>query len=664
MIVNPQEFRRTALHYIKHGEYQSAPIKSKEYYEFWREEKRRCVEGYSVGGHWIPGKLYFYLNFFPIWRKPTADEIKYKKVSVIQKKVFSFPEFWKIQHDWFVEKDKAFKRPYGEGNHMIAFKTRACGWSYMDAAEGVYNYNFIAGGKSFYLAMLDAYLLGKDGVLLKAWDGLDHLNQHTQGYWSKNRQRKDTMMFKESGYYDGSGNYKGYKSVIAGIIVDHPRKARGARGIKVTFEEAGSFKNFGLCLEAVRPLVEEPPDLFGQISVFGTGGEEGEYIEEAEEVFNEPSKYNFAEFPNIFEPDYEFDTIGYFVPCTFATQAYMDDKGAPMIDEATAFWEGEYAKNEGNLKTLDRFKAEHPMYMSDVFQRAMTSIFDRELAKRQMNRIKNSTAIKAMVKRGEMYRNSKGELDFRPIKGMREVPFPAREGDSLKGCITVVHRPDETNYRGRYVLLHDPWYKDEEDVYSKSIGSTYVLDIEKELIVAWYHGRVKKDVYLRKMFELARFYDATIQAEIAGGGEDIIRYARQHRMLHMLEFEPEMWHNRELASAKRSRSYLMNMTADRKVTGLTYLADWISMPRGLTANEEPVYNINRIYDENLLAEIIKFKDKGNFDRVSTMIIAMYMLKERHALVYKRKLEDKNKNRDSFFNRPLFTDNMPNELVKL
>lgn len=33
---------------------------------WWKEQKRRCIEGYWVGGKWCPGVLYFYVNFWNI----------------------------------------------------------------------------------------------------------------------------------------------------------------------------------------------------------------------------------------------------------------------------------------------------------------------------------------------------------------------------------------------------------------------------------------------------------------------------------------------------------------------------------------------------------------------------------------------------------------------
>lgn len=36
---------------------------SSKYKEFWREQKKRCIEGFWEGGFWMPGQLYFYVNF-------------------------------------------------------------------------------------------------------------------------------------------------------------------------------------------------------------------------------------------------------------------------------------------------------------------------------------------------------------------------------------------------------------------------------------------------------------------------------------------------------------------------------------------------------------------------------------------------------------------------
>jgi hypothetical protein len=52
---NPKLFKLTRI-----PKYHPA---SSKYKEFWREQKRYCIEGYWEGGFWMPGQLYFYINF-------------------------------------------------------------------------------------------------------------------------------------------------------------------------------------------------------------------------------------------------------------------------------------------------------------------------------------------------------------------------------------------------------------------------------------------------------------------------------------------------------------------------------------------------------------------------------------------------------------------------
>lgn len=44
---------------------------SSKHIEYWREQKRRCIEGYWVSGKYMPGPLYFYINFWHIKLKKT-----------------------------------------------------------------------------------------------------------------------------------------------------------------------------------------------------------------------------------------------------------------------------------------------------------------------------------------------------------------------------------------------------------------------------------------------------------------------------------------------------------------------------------------------------------------------------------------------------------------
>jgi hypothetical protein len=109
-----------------------------------------------------------------------------------------------------------------------------------------------------------------------------------------------------------------------------------------------------------------------------------------------------------------------------------------------------------------------------------------------------------------------------------------------------------------------------------------------------------------------------------------------------------MLHNKEIASNGKNRSYLMNMSTDRKRMGMTYLAEWHMEVRGVKADSTPIYNIHQVYDLGFLRELRKGGIQ-NSDRMSSSIIAMFMIKENVAHRVKTV-----QRQSDFYSRTLFT----------
>ena len=63
MLINNECFREVA----KSGIPKMIP-NSLEYVEWWKEQIFRIKNGYSVGGKYMPGRLYWHINFFNIER--------------------------------------------------------------------------------------------------------------------------------------------------------------------------------------------------------------------------------------------------------------------------------------------------------------------------------------------------------------------------------------------------------------------------------------------------------------------------------------------------------------------------------------------------------------------------------------------------------------------
>ena len=86
-------FRPSAINFRKTGRYTNLRPNANpnsEYGKWIREELRRCHEGYvrESDGEWVPGNLYFFLNYCPI---PLT---KTKGGSKKGERIIDFPEFW------------------------------------------------------------------------------------------------------------------------------------------------------------------------------------------------------------------------------------------------------------------------------------------------------------------------------------------------------------------------------------------------------------------------------------------------------------------------------------------------------------------------------------------------------------------------------------------
>jgi hypothetical protein len=209
---------------------------------------------------------------------------------------------------------------------------------------------------------------------------------------------------------------------------------------------------------------------------------------------------------------------------------------------------------------------------------------------------------------------------------------------------------------GMYLITFDPYYK-EESQDQTSLWSFKVWKLDNQisqsfvnLPVAWWAGRpLRYEECHAIMFMAADFYNGKIQGEISGGGQSVLTWAKTHRILHKLCNEPETAHNKENSGKAAATSYLMNMPTERKRMGLQYLEDWHVAPRGLDEKGNMVLNVHRIFDIAWLKEMRKHNpEKGNYDRISDAIVAMFMLKENYAqqMKHQRKVR-------SFYTRELF-----------
>lgn len=683
-LVNTRQFSEAATDFVTNkGHYTLAPVGSRDYIEYWNLQEDRCRDGFKCADLWIPGRHYFYLNFTPILKVPDEHLLRILKESrdkrgklgaVTMEKVLEFPRFYEIDYEWYRYKHIAWHGGKFQGvsspgaQHICCAKARGAGFSYKEASDGVYNYTFIPDSKSYYFAGLEQYL-NVDGILNKVEGMLDFINSNIHE-WKQNRMKKSTTMHQTASYVDEAGDTHGNASQIIGVVVDNPNKTRGKRGRKIVFEEGGSFKKLKEALAISIGSISDTQITVGQISVFGTGGEEGPSIEGLEDIFTQPDIYNMLAFRNTWEEGFEDTLCGYFVPTTKTNVLCMDPDGNIDLEAALEYEKEQRAIKEKakDPKEIDRRKAEYPIFPSEVFQRMMRNPFNTAEIDRQIRRIENNPAIKAILRYGELVTRTKeegGGWEFLIQTKAQAEPIEAyphkqegQEQGSLEGCVTLVERPWlnqlQATPTGMYQIVFDPFYKEEsEDV--TSLFACYVMKqynqfdtINENTAVAWYVGRpVDINRCYKIMFALSDWFNCNVQGEIAGGGQGVLDYARRNKLLHKLDFELEMTDNKEIVE-KKNRSYLMNMPTEKKRMGITYLVQDHMEQRGIDEAGNAIYNIHREYDIGYLRELRKFDGKRNADRISARLIWQFSRREKVASAVRGQEE-----REGFYNRELF-----------
>lgn len=272
-------FRQTAIHYQKYGKFTMMRVNSQThspYMRWFREEIRRCWEGMvrESDGEWITGRMYFYLNYFPIIQ--TKIENKDDKVG---SRIVDFPEFWEGVYWRFHYLDKARKT----GKHAVEIASRGKSKSY-SVASILLNILLLGenkennkNAKSLISAYNKEYLI-KDGTITKMLESLNFLRSHEEIQFPK-QLLKESMsdMQWTAGWEDtnnrikkGSGN-----EVLAVAIADDPDKMRGKRSIFMGYEEFGMYPKFLDTWQISFPNVQDGQIVFGLAYAIGTGGSEG-----------------------------------------------------------------------------------------------------------------------------------------------------------------------------------------------------------------------------------------------------------------------------------------------------------------------------------------------------------------------------------------------------
>lgn len=667
-IYNSIKFSPAAEFFKKHKCYTLAPRGTTDYNTYWEQETDRCLNGYvAPDGDYITGYYYFYLNYSPIMK---LEEVKYTdrngNVRTRRERILDFPRFWDYDYYYY----NAIEEAEDQGKHMSVLKSRQRGYSFKGASMLVRNYELIPGSKNFAVASEQKFLIG-DGLLTKAWQIMDFIDKNTA--WAKQRL-VSTRMERVAGYKVtdefGKQTEQGYMSSISGITLKNdPERIRGTRGKLVLWEEGGKFPGLLDAWRIEQPSVETDDGVaFGLMVAYGTGGTEGASFTGLKELFYKPEAYNVLAFPNIWDDNAEQTNCGFFVPSWSNLESfdkdgnyiYMDKDGNSLREKAieNLIEQRNKIKDGGaSQQSIDRFISERPIKPREAVLELGKNIFPRKLLMDQLTRIRTNTKLRNMKHIVDLNWDGNGQVMATEKKSGDITEYPLKKGDKPHGSIVIWEYPIKDPPFGLYIGGCDPY--DHDDSFTNSLGSVFIFKRVKageawnDVIVAEYSGRPDTaEEYYENVRKLLVFYNARLLFENERKG--IYPYFTNKHCDYLLADQPDKIISEVFKDSKVQRRKGCHMTKQIRAYGEGLILEW------LLEEYEPGHpNVERVYSEPLIEELIENDGVKNVDRVIALCMVMIYREELYQ-VKVSKSQEQNKQVELFelplFGKQWFQDN--------
>lgn len=622
MLVNTQYFREEAIRFEKDKTYCKYARGTHAFREYWLEQNRRCIEGYTSGDLHIPGSYYFYLNFSPILSKNAKTGRKQQE----------FPRFTDVDLEYFNIVERARKEKKG----IILLKPRRTGFSFKNSRLCVHEYNFYRDAKCIIAANtsdLSRYTMNM------ALEGLNFLDKHTE--WKKQRD-PDTKDFVKARYKetkDGVTTWKGNQSEIFTLTFkDNPMAAIGKSANIFIFEEGGKFMNLINSYNISEPCWKDGEDMIGIPIIFGTGGDMEKSTRDFAEMFYAPEKYNLLAFDNIWEEEGRSKQCGWFIPATrmrFGSFNY-DGVETPMVDEngnsnqvvakesILAF--RELKKKGSDSKAFEDALTQYPLTPSEAFLQKTYNRFPTADLLARLARLQSDNSITNADYIGELITQEDGKIEWKLNSELRPIKhFPLKNDEETEGCIVIYEMPYEDELKqipyGRYLAGCDPYAQDEAGS-SDSLGSLIIYDKITKRIVAHYKARPKTmNIYYENARKLLKFYNAICLYENQVPG--FYQYLDGKNETFLLMDQPEYIKD-IIQNSTVNRMKGMHMTSQLKEHGEDLINAWL---REQYDTDTDVLNLHKLRSIPLIQELIAYNEEGNFDDAMALMMVMYAIQQ-------------------------------------
>lgn len=659
--INTELFQEVGNYYKKHHEYCPYKQDSIPHRQFRKREEYRRKHGFSAPCLLLPdgtvkniritGSHYNFLNYNRIEQ---LDESSIKRGNKnTAKKHYDFPKFFDSQFWTFHIMEFA----ENNGFHLIIDKTRRGGFSYMMASDSANSVNNQSRKVVIHVAVDKKYLTQTGGLSDFAVNNLKFYEENTpfvRGIFST--VKSDFRLgYKLSNGMEADNSWR--SSLISVSAANNPDCAIGKDAVKVKVEEVSTMDNFDDFMNVTEPAMRTGAYTTGMLCAWGTATSGNMQI--FEQNFYNPKTYNFMPFENVWDKDCRNEVCGFFKPYCWGLQGEINGaKGVDKYGNSNIRVGLEIARRERidkkeNSKTYSdyiNYIGQYANFPSESFSNTSENEFSSEELSAWEERLRVDTDLHFYVD-GILEEDATGSVRFVSnatlLKQGKKVydyilGVPRRGHEDPHGCIRKWFSPQYEQRidingitkreipKGLYSISYDPVGidKDKDKITSKHSHNSikvwmnpHYLNGFKQTLVACYYGRPDKlEEADRICYLLAKYYNCIGTTNVEVNRGETVSNFKKWGALKYLGFEPLfVWD--PTFKGKVSSTYGYNISgASRKLDCIRLLKEFLYEEIGKDENGNPIRNFHRIYDYQSIIELKKWSLKGNYDRVSEMII--------------------------------------------
>lgn len=663
-------FRQSALYFLKEGVYTKLipnPNPNSEYRRFWDREIDRCYNGLlrESDGMWIPGYLYWFLNYCPMM----INEYQKGKKKAIRKEGFGlfFEGIW-LRYLYLNDARE-------EGHHAAELAKRGCSKSYSLAS--IMSKNLIIGEsvetQRRNITVLTAYQKeylrdDKDGTLSKFVPTLSHLSKYTPFPRLMIKQSSNEMTW-QMGYKDEYGKLQGSLNMVMGVSAkDDSDKLRGKRGW-ILFEEFGNFNGLLELYDVTRKSVEDGDFTFSLMYLVGTANNKESNFQSAKTLLYAPSSYNIKAVKNVYDKKGQGkDYFTYFFPAYLNRAGCFNEDGiSDVVRALLQILNNRYkAKYGADPTSVLRVIAEDPITPAEAIIKVKDAYFNVQALNERATQLDKNPSLYNDIYVGELYIDGGGEVKFKPTDSTPIRNYPV--DNDTKGALEIYTMPEKDKsgkvFNNRYIIGVDP--VDNDVAESSSLYSCFVFDLFTDTIVAEFTGR---NPFADDNFEVTRllclFYNARCLYESNKKG--IYAYFKVKRSVHLLAETPEYLRDKQLIKYSNvgSNAYGVNASSAINNYANSLLRDWFNkLVQIAIEKEDGTYDqvsvpvIYTLKTRALIEEAIQFNPEINVDRIRAMGMVM-IYRQEYIIRYGDNMNAESREKyeeDDLSNDPYFRNN--------